>query len=59
MPSSEVYLVYQNYGATTEAWFGPGGVKDAIDQACAMPNYTGARKQATDKRGTGGPPVGP
>ena len=46
MQTAEVYLVYQNYSATTEAWFGPGGVKETIDQACGMPNYTGVRKRA-------------
>lgn len=48
MERSDVYLVYQNYRSDSAGWFGPGGVKEAIDQACAMPNYTGARKPAKD-----------
>lgn len=43
MASDEVYLVYQDYGGDTQAWFGPGGVEAAIQQACEMPNYTGRR----------------
>ncbi len=45
MQNENVYLVYQNYSAEAEGWFGPGGVKEAIDQACEMPNYTGRRKK--------------
>jgi len=50
--SKEVFLVYQNYHTEPQGWFGPGGVKDAIDQACTMPNYTGSRvaeKKAGEK----------
>lgn len=43
MQRSDVYLVYQNYQVSTKGWFDPGGVKDVIDQACTMPNYTGQR----------------
>ena len=46
MQSPDVFLVYQNYSTTTLGWFGSGGVKDAIDQACEMPNYTGKRKKS-------------
>jgi len=45
MQSPDVYLVYQNYSASPPGWFSPGGVKDAIDQACIMPNYTGERRK--------------
>ncbi len=45
MANDEVYLVYQNYHAELEGWFGPGGVKEAIDQACGLPNYMGARNK--------------
>lgn len=41
MASGEVRLVYQDYSRMTQNWFGPGGVRDAIRQACEMPNYTG------------------
>jgi hypothetical protein len=37
---TRVFLVYQNYHQSTKAWYGPGGVKEAIRQACEMPNYT-------------------
>jgi len=40
MAGGNVHLVYQYYGSTPEGWFGPGGVKDAIQQARQMPNYT-------------------
>ena len=43
MASDEVYLVYQDYGGDSEAWFGPGGVGSAIQQASEMPNYAGTR----------------
>ena len=46
MRSADIYLVYQDYGTSSHGWFGPGGVKEAIDQACKMPNYTGMRKKA-------------
>ena len=45
MASDEVYLVYQDYGGDTDAWFGPGGVKEAIRQACDMPSYSGSRNK--------------
>lgn len=40
MAGHDVHLVYQNYGGGIEGWFGPGGVKEAIQQARQMPNYT-------------------
>lgn len=43
MQSDDVYIVYQDYFGDTDAWFGPGGVKEAIDMACNMPNYTGGK----------------
>lgn len=42
MASGEVFLVYQNYHRSITGWFGPGGVKEAIRQACKMPNYSPA-----------------
>lgn len=55
MKSPEVFLVYQNYHAAPEGWFGPGGVKEAIAQACAMPSYTGG----SDGAPSGPPPLTP
>ena len=40
MASGEVHLVYQKYTPGAEGWFGPGGVRDAIQQARQMPNHT-------------------
>ncbi len=39
MSSGEVHLVYQNYTPGVAGWFGPGGVKEALQQARRMPNY--------------------
>ena len=44
MADGEVFLVYQNYHGGITAWFGPGGVKEAIQQACRMPNYSAGTK---------------
>lgn len=47
MASSDVHLVYQHYGSDEAGWFGPGGVKEAIEQARRMPNYS-PRSTAAD-----------
>ena len=44
MASNEVFLIYQNYNGSIAGWFGTGGVKEAIRQACRMPNYSAVTK---------------